>query len=206
MNEYIEKLKKVVKGRLVVYIDAANLERSIQNMWVNPKDIPDNYRHMTEDLLRWAADYKKFKDFFSSLGDLQGVRFYSASFGTDSHTKFLYFLKKRLDFKLTTKPLKEYGDHTLEIPHRKANFDVEMAVDATFTLKSFDTFILFSGDCDFEYLVKFLRGQGKMVIGVSRSGHIAKELPPACTHYFDIADFRKEILQILPKKAKSPTP
>lgn len=57
MNEYIEKLKKVVKGRLVVYIDAANLERSIQNMWVNPKDIPDNYRHMTEDLLRWAADY-----------------------------------------------------------------------------------------------------------------------------------------------------
>ena len=91
MNEYVEKLKKVVKGRLVVYIDAANLERSIQNMWVNPKDIPDNYRHMTADLLRWAADYKKFKDFFADLGDLQGVRFYSASFAQIPTQSFYIF-------------------------------------------------------------------------------------------------------------------
>ena len=114
MNEYIEKLKNVVKGRLVVYIDVANLERSIQSMWVNPKDIPDSFKHLKCDELRWSADYKKFKSFFASLGMLDGVRFYSAAFGTDSHIKFLYFLKKRLGFKLTTKPLKEYQDHTIE--------------------------------------------------------------------------------------------
>ena len=66
-----------------------------------------------------------------------------------------------LNFKLITKPLKEYIDHIPETPHRKANFDVEIAVDSTFLLNSFDTLILFSGDCDFEYLIKFLRGLGK---------------------------------------------
>jgi uncharacterized LabA/DUF88 family protein len=74
--------------------------------------------------------------------------------------------------------------------------DVELAVDATFNLNKFDTLVLFSGDCDFEYLLKFLRGQGKMVIVFSRTGHIAKELPPASNYYFDIVDFRHEIFRI----------
>ena len=124
--------------------------------------------------------------------------------GSDSHQKFRYFLKKSLDFKLITKPLKEYEDHTLEVPHRKANFDVEIAVDSTFSIDDFDTLILFSGDCDFEYLIRFLRGQGKIIIGFSRSGHVAKELPPVLSHYFDIANFRSVFLRIRPKKAKSP--
>ncbi len=203
MNTYVEKLKQVLKGRVVVYIDAANLERSVQDMWVNPKDIPDSLKHMESGLLRWNVDYQKFNTFFKSSGDCQKVSFYSAAFNTESHTKFLYFLKKSLKFKLETKPLKEYQDHTPELPHRKANFDVEIAVDATFSLDNFDTFILFSGDCDFEYLAKFLRGQGKIVIAFSRSGHVAKELPPACTHYFDIADFREEILKVNPRKQRT---
>jgi uncharacterized LabA/DUF88 family protein len=113
-------------------------------------------------------------------------------------------LDKNLKFKLITKPLKEYEDHTTEVPHRKANFDVEIAVDSVFNMNEFDTFILFSGDCDFEYLVKFLRGKGKIAVGFSRSGHIAKELPPALSHYFDIANFRSIFLQVCVKKAKSP--
>lgn len=86
------------------------------------------------------------------------------------------------------------------------NFDVEIAVDSTYTLDNFDTFILFSGDCDFEYLIKFLRGQGKVVIGFSRSGNVAREIPLALTNYFDIADFRKEFLRIDERKAKHPKP
>jgi uncharacterized LabA/DUF88 family protein len=81
---------------------------------------------------------------------------------------------------------------------------VEIAVDAVHKLKNYQTFILFSGDCDFEYLLKFLRGQGKIAIVFSRAGHIAKELPPASNCYFDIVDFRDELLKIEPKKAKNP--
>ena len=36
-NEYIEKLKNAIKGKTVVFIDAANLERSVKDIWVSPK-------------------------------------------------------------------------------------------------------------------------------------------------------------------------
>ena len=157
------------------------------------------------NVLRWSVDYRKLNDFLKTVGDFKSVRFYSAKFDGEGHHKFRYFLDKGLKFKLITKPLKEYEDHTAEIPHRKANFDVEIAVDSTFSMNDFNTLILFSGDCDFEYLIKFLRGNGKIVIGFSRSGHVAKELPLALSHYFDIANFRPQFMKVRPK-AKSPEP
>lgn len=202
MNEYEEKLRGIVKGKTVVYIDVANLEQSIKDMFVRPDDVPDSLKHLPSGTLRWSVDYKKLNDFFKTIGDFQGVRFYTAEFGGEGHHKFRYFLDKNLKFKLVTKPLKEYKDHTVEAPHRKANFDVEIAVDSVFGMSGFDTLILFSGDCDFEYLAKFLRGNGKMIVGFSRSGHIAKELPSALSHYFDVANFRAIFLQISIKKAQ----
>lgn len=204
-NEYVAKLKSVVKNRIVVYIDAANLEQSVKEMFVRADDVPEDLKHLSTDVLRWSIDYQKLNDFFKSLGSFKGIRFYTAEFSGDGHHKFRYFLDKGLNFKLITKPLKEYEDHTAEVPHRKANFDVEIAVDSTFLINDFDTLILFSGDCDFEYLIKFLRGNGKVVIGFSRSGHVAKELPPALSHYFDIANFRSIFLRV-GIKAKSPEP
>lgn len=204
MDHYHEKLKRALKGRVFVYIDAANLERSVQDMWVDPKDIDDAFKAYTATDLRYRVDYEKLQKFFAGLVDLRDIKFYSAEFATPGHRKFLWFLKKVLKFSLATKPLKEYDDHTQERPHRKANFDVEIAVDATFHLADYDTFVLFSGDCDFEYLLRFLRGQGKLAIVFSRTGHIAKELPPASSYYFDIVDFRQEFLNMALKKAKNP--
>ena len=79
---------------------------------------------------------------------------------------------------------------------------MELAVDATFDLNNYDTIILFSGDSDFAYLLKFLRGHNKKAIVFSRSGHVAKELIPASSHYFDLVDFRQELLRIDVKKQK----
>ena len=204
IEDYLEKLKNALKGKTFVYIDAANLEHSVRDMWVNPKDIPDELRKYKAEDLCWKIDYQKFNNFFKQICDLQEIKFYSPAFNSDSHNKFLWFLSKVLKFNLETKPLKEYLDHTPEAPHRKANFDVEIAVDATFKLINYNTLILFSGDCDFEYLLKFLRGQGKIAIVFSRTGHVAKELPPASSYYFDIIDFRHNLLKICPKKAKNP--
>lgn len=202
-NTYIQKLQSVIKGRIAIFIDAANLEHSVRDMYVNPKDIPDNLKHFNSDDLKWAVDYQKFKDFFQTLGEISHLRFYTPDFKTENQAKFFYFLRKHLKYKIIAKPLKEYNDHTPERPHRKANFDVEISVDATFYLKDYETLILFSGDSDFEYLLKFLRGQDKIAIVFSRSGHVAKELPPAASHYFDIVDFRQEILRVI-QKAKNP--
>lgn len=198
----LDRLRLALKGRIVIFIDAANLEHSVRSMWVNPKDVPDNLKSLYHDQLQWRIDYKKFHSFFTEIYHVHQIRFYSAAFSSESHQKFLTVLKKS-GYKLVTKPLKEYEDHTQDHPHRKANFDVEITVDAVYELNQYDTLILFSGDSDFAYLLRFLRGQNKVVIVFSRSGHVAKELPPASSYYFDIVDFRHVFLRAVPK-AKSP--
>src|SRR4030042_4144035 len=112
MNNYIEKFKRGVKGKVFISIDAANLERSVQSMWVNPKDITDTLKSYNAEELCWKVDYQKLENFFKNVRSSQKIRFYSAEFQTESHNKFLSFLKKALSFKLKTKPLKEYEDHT----------------------------------------------------------------------------------------------
>ncbi len=201
MNEYESKFKSAVKGRIAVYIDAANLEQSAKGMFVRPDEMPRDLKHLPADKVGWFVDYKCFTDFFHSMGNLAEVRYFTPELNSEGHKKFRAFLKNGLGFKLQTKPLKEYADHTADKPHRKANFDVEIATDATYLMNAYDTLVLFSGDCDFEYLIKFLRGQGKIVIGFSRAGHIARELPPVLSEYFDIANFRSIFLEI---KAKNP--
>ncbi|HBR80088.1 MAG: hypothetical protein UX09_C0048G0005 [Candidatus Uhrbacteria bacterium GW2011_GWE2_45_35] len=198
-----EKLKSVVKGRVAIFIDAANLEHSVQSFFVNPKDVPESHKSFFPEQLCWRVDYQKFKEFFQTIGDLKEIRFYSPDFQTVSHRNFFWFLDKALKIKMITKPLKEYFDHSATHPHRKANFDVEIAVDATFSVNKYDTFILFSGDCDFEFLLKFLRGQNKQALVFSRFGHVAKELLPACSHYFDLVDFRHDFMRIAPKQQKT---
>ncbi len=202
---YLEKLKKSIKGRTFLYIDAANLEKSVSDIWVNAKDIPDELKGSIAENLHYSVDYKEFKKTFSSLCDLKEIKFYTADFETENHRKFLFFMNKK-GYKLSTKKVKNYKDHTVEHPHRKANFDVEIAVDTILKINKFDTLILFSGDCDFEYLIKKLKGISKIVIVFSRQGHIAKELPPASSYYFDIIDFRKEFLKINIKKDKAKNP
>lgn len=199
-DDFIQKFRVSVKGRVAVFIDAANLEQSVKSMWVNPKDIPDALKKHAAQKLCWRVDYKRLKEFFEKNSALSEIHFYTANFGSESHNRFLGFLKKGLGFKLITKPLKEYEDHTEDRPHRKANFDVEIGVEATFLISEYDTFILFSGDCDFEFLLKFLRGHNKTTVVFSRKGHIAKELPPASSYYYDLVDFRQKLLRIEPKK------
>ena len=205
-NPLSSKLLKILKQRkMMVFIDAANLERSVQDMWVNPKDIPDKLKKHSAADLCWRVDYLKLKLFFEGLSPVEQVRFYSAAFPNDSHNKFLTFLKKT-GIKLVTKKLKEYKDHRADQPHRKANFDVELSIDAVTLLEKYDILVLFSGDCDFEYLLKFARGHNKITIVFSRKGHIAKELPPASNYYFDLVDFRDELLVIAPKKRAQKIP
>ncbi len=202
-NVYQEKLARVIKGRVVIFIDAANFEQSIKDMPVRARDKDRNIAEVLLEDLIWKIDYQKFKDFFISLGNIQSIRFYTAEFQSYGHYSFRYFLNKGLHFKLITKPLKKSKskvDHSFYV---KANFDVEIAVDSVFLINSFDTLILFSGDSDFKYLINFLKGRGKIVIGFSRSGHIARELPGILSSYFDIKNFRSIFMKVV-SKTKNP--
>ncbi|MBU1016697.1 NYN domain-containing protein [Patescibacteria group bacterium] len=93
-----------------------------------------------------------------------------------------------------TKPLKEIRDRgNIKAHHRKANFDVEIAVDALSKRGLYKNLILFSGDSDFDYLVKYLRKAEKKVVVISLKHHISRELIESADFYMDLKKIRKFI-------------
>lgn len=203
-----KELVKRLQGRVAVYIDAANLEKSVQELgFVPPKRIRRG-GYWKGDRNRWRVDYKKLYRFFKKHTNLASISFYTARFGTKSHNKFLMFLKKN-GYRIVLKPIKtikgrgrvvtcEKCGHRNKIPdERKADFDVEISVDTVNWFRSYETFVLFSGDSDFVYLIDFLRKQGKTIVVLSRRGHVAHELRTSknIDYYQDIWKLRRELLK-----------
>jgi len=194
-------IKNLFSGRTAVFIDAANLERSLADLGTKPpnlKRIPKGFVWKPFPKGYWSVDYKKLRKFFAETSRLVSISFYSAKFGTKSHENFLAFLKFN-GYRLVTKKIKEIK--TGNGDHRKANFDVEIAVDAVSWIRNFDTFVLFSGDSDFTHLLHHLSKKKKRTVVISQRGHVANELVKAADYYLDIFGLRGEILR--PKTQKS---
>jgi uncharacterized LabA/DUF88 family protein len=206
-NIFQELINKI-EGRVAVYIDAANLEKSVQELGqIPPKYIPKGGSWKTNKNL-WYVDYKKLYQFFKKSTNLESISFYTARFATKSHDKFLNFLKKN-GYRIIVKPIKTISGRGRVITcekcgyknkiadERKADFDVEISVDATYWMKNYDTLILFSGDSDFLYLLEFLKKYGKKTIVLSRRGHVANELRTSrkVDYYQDIWKLKDKFLR-----------
>ena len=166
-------ISKYIKGKVLVAIDAANLESSVKS-------------------LGWWIDYKKLYGLFDNK-KLVEIRNYCVHHGTDNQNRFFTFLKKN-GYKLITKPLKIIRPNDFEDSNiRKANFDVEIAIDAIEMAKQFDTLVLFSGDSDFHYLVIKLQEKKKKVIIVSYRDHISRELARSSDKYISLDKLEKYI-------------
>ncbi len=157
-------INKYIQGSALVCIDAANLECSLKD-------------------LQWYMDYKKLYHYFKNNAELVGIRFYCVNFDNVAHNNFFTVLK-RIGFKLITKKIKIIYNGQDNI--RKANFDVEITSDALNLIDKYETLVLFSGDSDFNYLIKFLRSKRKNIIVVSTRYHISRELIGCSNKYFDL--------------------
>jgi len=109
------------------------------------------------------------------LGSTAFLGFFTVRFNNKKHDAFLTVLKKN-------------GAHL-----RKANFDVEIAVEAMKRIGKFDVFMLFSGDSDFDYLIKELKRNGKKTIVASLKHHISKELIESADYYLNLKKIKNEI-------------
>lgn len=161
------------EDRILVMIDAANLESAVKD-------------------LGWWIDYLKLKDLFPKE-NLVEIRDYCVYHNTENQNKFFTFLKCN-SFTLITKPLKLIkAEDIAKGDVRKANFDVEIAVDAMEMKNEFDILVLFSGDSDFDYLLKKLKAKGKTSVVISSKHHISKELIESSDKYIDLKKLKKLI-------------
>lgn len=172
-KQYQNVFQLKLKGKTAVFIDAANIELSAKD-------------------LKFKVDYRKLYKWLETGLQLEFIGFYTARFDNQGHDAFLTILKKT-GYKLITKPLKVIKNRRDGGHLRKANFDVEIAVDAMKRLSHFDNLILFSGDSDFHYLINELKRNGKVVMVVSVKYHISRELIKGADFYLDLRKIKEEI-------------
>ena len=146
-----------------------------------------------------AADIKKLKQYVVKQSLSAAFYYYAPSFSGDSrHQKFLSFLKYQ-GFVLRTKPVKVI--RTEDGNHRKANFDVEIAIDVVDKHRKFDRLLLFSGDSDFVALINYLHKKGKKAIVLSTRRNVATELLKSADEFIDLLK-----MKVILRPYKTPRP
>lgn len=149
-------IKQFIKGRVYVFIDAANILYSQQS-------------------LRWRVDYKKLKEYFEKECDLKGIYFYTGRLGENQKQNSFIEKLSKLGYVVKAKEVKriKVSRDTYEW---KGNLDVELTIDVIANLNNFDTLVLMSGDSDFAALLDTAKSQNKRVLVMSTKGHVSKEL------------------------------
>src|SRR5919206_3180341 len=95
----------------------------------------------------------------------------------DRHVRRVRFYQKleTFGYDLILKPVKTYVDDD-GAARRKANCDVDMAFHLMRDQDQFDEVIVLSGDGDFLPVLKFLRGENKLVRIMARGPRTAREI------------------------------
>ncbi|MCC6744859.1 MAG: NYN domain-containing protein [Acidobacteria bacterium] len=135
-----------MRGRVAIFIDGNNLFHAARSAGVE-------------------IDYAKLLNFLRGESPLLRAFFYT---GVDERAErqqgFLLWMRRN-GYRVVQKELKTFSDGT-----KKANLDVEIAVDMLSLVGNYDTAILVSGDEDFAYAINVIAYKGVRVeIGGFRS-------------------------------------
>lgn len=143
-------------SKVKVYIDGANM-------------------FYAQKKLGWFLDWAEVKNYIEKDKEVLEWKYYVGVKDDDEKMqKYLRYLNN-VGLNTFTKSLKKIK--TSESEHiYKANFDVEITADILLDKSKFDEIILFSGDSDFQYLVKKLKDAGKKVVIYSSKKTISWEL------------------------------
>ena len=150
--------KELVSGKTVVFVDASNIYHSQKS-------------------LGWRVDLKKLIELMQRELDLFGVYYYLAYDPLNgAQIKFIDFLEI-IGYRIRKKPIKFIKEASNEHGgYHKGDLDVEITIDALHNRDQYESVLLFSGDSDFDPLIKYLKYFKKRCIVVSTKGHISIEL------------------------------
>lgn len=107
---------------------------------------------------------------------------YHPLFGGEKETGYIRKLKK-LGIEVRTKPVKRFKN-----AKAKANFDVELTIDAMSLADKVDVVCISSMDGDFEPLVTFLKSRGKRVEAIAFKNHVSRDLLRSVDRFVPITE------------------
>ncbi|MCX6704924.1 MAG: NYN domain-containing protein [Candidatus Woesebacteria bacterium] len=165
----------MTKPRTKIYIDGANM-------------------FYTQKKLGWIFDWVKIKNQIDREKEALEWRYYVGVKKDDEKMQRYLGYLNAIGFYAFTKPLKKIkiSDEGAKYIY-KANFDVEIATDILLDKSKVDEIIIFSGDSDFEYLVKRLKDIGKKVSVFSSRKTISWELKLAASSIVYLEDIEWKI-------------
>lgn len=177
-----------------------NRERNRTSLFVDGENA-----YYAQRSLGWFFDPRRLLDFFTQ-GSTIGDAFWYASqkVPPDPREQRFYGYLNHAGYTVRVKSIKYFRDEASGELTRKANLDLELAVDLFTTSSQYDTAVLVTGDGDFERAVELLRSYGKRVIVASTQDTIARELRNAVgKHFFDLSTIRSQIERFTPQAVET---
>jgi uncharacterized LabA/DUF88 family protein len=158
-----------MRGRVAIFIDGNNLFHAARSAGVE-------------------IDYAKLLNFLRGESPLLRAFFYT---GVDERAErqqgFLLWMRRN-GYRVVQKELKTFPDGT-----KKANLDVEIAVDMLSLVGNYDTAILVSGDEDFAYAINVIAYKGVRVEVAGFRANTSPRLIDVADRYIDFDGVISEI-------------
>lgn len=152
------------RGRVAVFIDGNNLFHAARSHAID-------------------IDYNKLLRVLMGDGRLLRAFFYTGvDAGAERQQGFLLWMRRN-GFRVVHKELKTFHDGT-----RKANLDVEIAVDMLSLAGRYDTAVLVSGDEDFVYAINAVAYKGCRVEVAGFRSNTAPRLIDVADFFVDLGD------------------
>ncbi len=165
------------RGRVAVFIDGNNLFHAARF-----HNIDIDYNKLLRVLL---GDGRLLRAFFYTGVDV----------GAERQQGFLLWMRRN-GFRVIQKELKTFYDGT-----RKANLDVEIAVDMLSLAGRYDTAVLVSGDEDFVYAVNAVAYKGCRVEVAGFRSNTAPKLIDVADYFIDLGEIADKVRKEVPHGA-----
>lgn len=161
------------RGRVAIFIDGSSLFYAALQLGIE-------------------IDYTKLLCRLTGGNRLLRAFFYTGCDRTNEKQQGFLHWMRRHGYRVVTKELIQHPDGS-----RKANLDVEIAVDMITLAAYYDTAVLVSGNGDLAYAVNALSYQGVRVEVVSIRSMISDSLIDVTDCYIDLDTIKEEIQMIV---------
>lgn len=166
--------------RVGVFIDVQNMYYSARNLFNRKVNFPKIVQETTGD------------------GQLVRALAYAVTTETGDESPFLEALEKN-NIEVIAKDLIEYDSG-----HKKANWDVGMAIDVVRMVDMLDVVVMVSGDGDFAPLADYVRGKGRIFHVASFRESTSSELLEVTDVYTNLSEQPEIFLMPEVTKRKAP--
>src|SRR5688572_12898402 len=162
-------IRRGMRGKITIFIDGNNLFHAARSVGVE-------------------IDYAKFLNFLRGDSPLLRALFFT---GVDEKAErqqgFLLWMRRN-GYRVVEKELKTFADGT-----KKANLDVEIAVDMLSLADKYDTAVLVSGDEDFAYAINAVAYKGVRVELAGFRSNTSPRLIDVADQFIELDEHIEEI-------------